>query len=239
MAPEPTFASNSLMHPDLRRLPRDRAAPASHLVLALLLTLAGSLTACTTVSSDSLAPVVDLPAAPPPPPPNATAAPAAPMAAPSDAVPPPAVTPTHGAVPLLAAALAYAERLRTLSPAELASEQAQIGDPGNAPERMMQLALLLSQTHVPVDTARALGLLQRLSASNAPEAVELRPLARLLGGRLLEARRLEDQADRQAQQLREAQRRIEVLNDRLEAMRAIERSLTPLAPRPGGGRPQP
>lgn len=134
----------------------------------------------------------------------------------------------------LASALAYADRLRTLGPTELAAEQAQIGEPGSSPERLMQLALVLSQTHVPADTARALGLLQRLSASATPEAVELRPLARLLAGRLLEARRLEDQADRLAQQLREAQRRIDVLNDRLEAMRAIERSLTPRAPPPPG-----
>ena len=70
------------------------------------------------------------------------------------------------------------------------------------------------------------------------EAIELRPLARLLAGRLHEARRLEDQADRLAQQLRESQRRIDVLNDRLEAMRAIERSLTPRAPAPGA-RPLP
>jgi hypothetical protein len=141
--------------------------------------------------------------------------------------------------PLLAPALAYAERLRSLSAGELAAEQALIGEPGGSVERQMQLALILAQTHVPVDTARALGLLQRLVVSTAPEAAELRPLARLLIGRLLEARRLEDQADRLAQQLREAQRRIDVLNDRLEAMRAIERSLTPRTPAPGGARPLP
>ena len=46
------------------------------------------------------------------------------------------------------------------------------------------------------------------------------------------------QRTRLAQQLRESQRRIDVLNDRLEAMRAIERSLTPRAPAPGA-RPLP
>ena len=140
---------------------------------------------------------------------------------------------------MLAAALAYAERLRSLGAGELAAEQALIGEPGGSVERQMQLALLLSQTHVPADTGRALGLLQRLVASPTPEAAELRPLARLLIARLLEARRLEDQTDRLTQQLREAQRRIEVLNDRLEAMRAIERSLTPRPPAAGGARPLP
>ena len=62
---------------------------------------------------------------------------------------------------------------------------------------------------------------------------ELKPLARLLAARLLDQRRLEDGVERQSQQLRDSQRRIEVLNERLEAMRAIERSLTPR----GAGRP--
>ncbi len=39
-------------------------------------------------------------------------------------------------------------------------------------------------------------------------------------------RRLEEQLERQTQQLREAQRRNDQLNERLEAVRAIERSLT-------------
>lgn len=167
--------------------------------------------------------------APPSPPPAPAAAAAAPGAEAVALARPPSA-------PLLAPTLAYADRLRSLSASELAAEQALIGEPGGSVERQMQLALVLAQSHVPVDTARALGLLQRLVASTAPEAAELRPLARLLIGRLLEARRLEDQADRLAQQLREAQRRIDVLNDRLEAMRAIERSLTPRAPAPGGGR---
>ena len=46
----------------------------------------------------------------------------------------------------------------------------------------------------------------------------------------LEQRKLEEALDRQAQQLREQQRRIEQLNERLEAMRAIERSLNNRAP---------
>lgn len=227
------------MHPDLRRTRPGRDAPTHRHALPLL--LAALLAAC---AATEPAPVIDRPA---PPPASLVTAPIAPPAAPLPPEPPatpndtaPAAAPgAPGAVPVLARALAYAERLRTLSPAELTAEQAQIGEPGSSPERLMHLALVLSQTHVPADTARALGLLQRLSALNAPEAVELRPLARLLAGRLLEARRLEEQADRLAQQLREAQRRIEVLNDRLEAMRAIERSLTPRAPAPGGARPSP
>ena len=224
------------MHPDLRRpRPRRTATPLRTLpALGLVLVLA----ACNTTprAPADLPPPPALPSTaapeqgtqpitPPPPPPEPPAA----SRGTTPAIPPVATSP-------LAAALLYADRLRTMGPGELAAEQTLVGEPGASAERQMQLALLLAQTHVPVDTARALGLLQRVAASNTPEAIELRPLARLLAGRLLEARRLEDQADRLAQQLRESQRRIDVLNDRLEAMRAIERSLTPRAPASGGNR---
>ena len=95
----------------------------------------------------------------------------------------------------------------------------------------MQLALVLVPDPRARRPARALALLQRLSAGSAPDAVELRPLARLLTGRLLERPRLEDDRTGLAQQLREASGASSVLNDRLEAMRAIERSLSRAAPR--------
>lgn len=126
---------------------------------------------------------------------------------------------------VITALLTYAERLRQLSPAELAAEIVVQGDPGNVPLRQMQLALALTHTHQPVDTARALGLVQRVIGHPEAESVPLKPLARLLAARLMDQRRLEEAVDRQAQQLRDSQRRIEQLNERLEAMRAIERSL--------------
>ena len=73
---------------------------------------------------------------------------------------------------------------------------------------------LLAQTRAPADLARALGLLQRVIANPATEAQALHPLARLLAARYQEQRRVEDDRDRQAQQLRDSQRRIDQLNDR-------------------------
>ena len=134
----------------------------------------------------------------------------------------------------VATLLTYSERLRQLSPNDLASEIALQSDPGFVPLKQMQLALALMQLPLAVDTARALGLLQRVANSALPDATPLKPLARLLAMRLLEQRRLEESLERQGQQLRENQRRIDQLSDRLEAMRAIERSLTtrpPAAPR--------
>ena len=145
----------------------------------------------------------------------------------------PAVTPAESlntqASPLpdvVTALLTYSERVRQLNPSDLAAEVAVQGDPGNAPLRQMQLALALMHSPQAVDTARALGLLQRVVGNPSPEATPLKPLARLLGYQLMEQRRLEDGLERQSQQLRDNQRRIEQLTDRLEAMRAIERSLT-------------
>ncbi|TNF54852.1 MAG: hypothetical protein EP308_07010 [Burkholderiales bacterium] len=124
-------------------------------------------------------------------------------------------------------ALAYAERVRPMALAELQAELKALGDPGHQPARQMQVALVLMQMQQPVETARALGLLQRVQASATSEAETLRPLARLLAGMLSNQRRLEEQLERHAAQLRDAQRRIDRLGERLEAMRAIERSLGP------------
>jgi hypothetical protein len=123
--------------------------------------------------------------------------------------------------------LAYAERVRPMTPAELQAELKALGDPGHQPARQMQVALVLMHLQQPVETARALGLLQRVQASATPEADTLRPMARLLAGVLSNQRRLEEQLERHAAQLRDAQRRIDQLGERLEAVRAIERSLGP------------
>ena len=141
---------------------------------------------------------------------------------------------------VVTALLTYSERVRQLNPADLAAEIAVQGDPGNAPLRQMQLALALMHSPQAVDTARALGLLQRVVGNPSPEATLLKPLARLLGYQLMEQRRLEDGLERQSQQLRDNQRRIDQLNERLEAMRAIERSLTTRPPAaPNGSRSAP
>ncbi|MDB5851192.1 MAG: hypothetical protein JWP29_4944, partial [Rhodoferax sp.] len=142
--------------------------------------------------------------------------------------------------------LAYGDKIRNLSTPELQQEIARLGDPADPnrqPADDLQLAMALGQTRVPGDLARAQSLLQRVLANNQEEVRQLHPLARLLGARYAEQKRVEDQLDRQNQQLRDSQRRIDQLNERLEAMRAIERSLTsrtPGAAANGGGlRPPP
>lgn len=120
--------------------------------------------------------------------------------------------------------LLYADRVRGMDAAALAREAAGLtgtGESADTPD--LRLALVLAQTRQPADTARALGLVQRTLTQ--PDAAPLHPLARLLEARLLQQRRLEEQLERANQQLREVQRRNDLLDKQLEAMRALERSL--------------
>lgn len=184
------------------------------LLLTTALVLA-SLAGCAGWQAPPPAPVV---AAPPPPPPPA----------------PPPPPPVTVYVPVVDAAdqaarqlLAFHERLAGLPPAALAQELTRLGDGSASPQATMELALVLGSTRAPGDLARAQALLEALQRD--PQAEGWRGLARLLASRLAEQRRAEEQVERLAQQLRdlqrEHQRRLDQLNEKLEALKAIERSL--------------
>jgi hypothetical protein len=214
--------------------PEPRAARASSPLLCAL--AAALLAGC----------VVPPPAPPPAPPPPPAVAPV---------LPPPATPPVESAVPrpvqggqpggvrtdsstAAQALLVYADRVRRMAPAELAQEVtrlSEIPEPQRQPAEEMQLAITLAQTRVPADLVRAQGLAQRVLGNPREEARGLYPLAGMLVARYAEQRRVEEALDRQAQQLREQQRRIDQLTERLEAVRAIERSLTSRPPPPNGG----
>lgn len=122
------------------------------------------------------------------------------------------------------------DRLRGLAGAELAREIA-LRDPPAAAAEALELALLLAQRAAAQpgagsDLQRALALVDPVARGNSPE----RAAARWLQARLADQRRLEEHHERQAQQLREQQRRIEQLTSQIEALRAIERSLSSARP---------
>lgn len=154
-------------------------------------------------------------------------------ASPAQPLPPPPMASLPATPPIAPAAsptpadsmLAYAERIRSLPPPELSQEINGLGDPQDSPPRLMQLAIALGAARTPANGARVQGLLQRVLAQNQPQAQALHPLARMLLAQQSETRRLEEQLERQNQQARDANRRIDQLNDRLEALRAVERSL--------------
>lgn len=102
---------------------------------------------------------------------------------------------------------------------------------GRDPYLLMQQAIHAGQSRPP-DLLRASNLLEIVMKSTHPHAANLAPLARLLHDQYGERLRLE-------QQLREAQRRADQLQEKIDALSAIERSLpartSPPAPRSGAG----
>ncbi|WP_029527580.1 hypothetical protein [Polaromonas glacialis] len=132
--------------------------------------------------------------------------------------------------------LAYADRVRSMSNAELNQEVARLGNP-YIPASQLQLAIVLGQLRQTPELIRAQEVLTRLLANPDAEAQALHPLARLLATRYGEQRRIEDLLEKQNQQTREVQRRLDQTNERLEALKAIERSLTSRAAVPAASAP--
>ncbi len=78
-------------------------------------------------------------------------------------------------------------------------------------------------------------LLEPLATATGKDAQLLAPLAQLLSSQYAELRRQEESIDKLNGQLRDAQRRNEQLNEKLEALKNIERSLSV---RPAAGAPK-
>jgi hypothetical protein len=134
--------------------------------------------------------------------------------------------------------LSYHEQLRQMSAADLGNEITRLNaivsaNTSAAPTgAVLELALALSQQHNGGDVARAVQLLESVVKAGAPELQPWQPMARLLLARIVEQRRLEDAFNREAAQRRDQQRTLQQLNEKLEALKAIERSMTT---RPGPG----
>jgi hypothetical protein len=128
-----------------------------------------------------------------------------------------------------------------MPPVELSQEVAKLSAPGEAtlPGSQLQLSLVLSQLRQLPELIRAQELLARVLANSGPEAQALHPLARLLAFRYGEQRRLEEQIEKERQQTREVQRKLDQSNERLEALKAIERSLNSRPPAPPAPAPAP
>lgn len=169
---------------------------------------------CTTLQPES-------PPAPPPPVVEPPPAPPEPEAAPSK---------PDAADEAARRVLAYHDRLRQMPAAELAQELARLNAAPGGPATTLEMALVLGQTRNNGDLARGLSLLDSLLRINTPEVQPWQPIARLIAARFAEQRRLEEQLERLNTQLkdsqRESQRKIDQLNEKLEALKAIERSMT-------------
>ncbi|MCA6218256.1 hypothetical protein KGA65_17110 [Ideonella sp. B7] len=167
----------------------------------------------------------------PPPEPTEPAPPASAASAPAASCEPVAATPTRDDRDLAGRQLLHwQEELRSAGGEPLAARIVRLTAAPATPAHGVELGLALLHTRNPGDAARAQTLLDGVARAGTPEAAPWADWARLLAGRAAEQRRLEEQADRQNQQLRENQRRIEQLSEKLEALKAIERSLVPRRP---------
>ena len=128
--------------------------------------------------------------------------------------------------PQLTELLAYQNALRLMTPSELAKAQLDLAKADTAPQNVIRRAMLQAAVRGPGDLARAQALLEPLATATGKDAQLLAPLAQLLVGQYAELRRQEDSIDKLNTQLRDAQRRNDLLNEKLEALKNIERSLS-------------
>lgn len=172
-----------------------------------------------------------------PPPKPVPVPPPMPAPAPPPAPVPPPLPQIDPADAVVRRALVYHERVRQMPAPELAQELARLNAAPGGPATTLELAIVLGYTRNNGDLARGQSLLDSLLRIHTPEVVPWHPVARLIALRYMEQRKLEEQLERQNQQLRESQRKIDQLNEKLEALKAIERSLT-VRP-PGASAPLP
>ncbi len=132
--------------------------------------------------------------------------------------------------------LGYLQLLYRLSAQELGRERIVLAGIPQTPAVQLRLAMLLGHPRGSQDLGRALVLLEGILKSAEPAAASLHPLARILADQYHERLKLDTQNDKLAQQLKESLRRSGELQDKLDALADIERSL-PV--RPGAGKPLP
>ncbi len=123
--------------------------------------------------------------------------------------------------------LAYRQSLTAMSANELTRERSLLAARGADPGGQMRLALLLIQSRSASvsDLPRAVVLLEAILKSTDASALALQPLARLLLEQAGERLRLESQLERQAGQLKESQKRAQELQEKIDRLAEIERSL--------------
>jgi hypothetical protein len=131
--------------------------------------------------------------------------------------------------------LAYHERLRQMSSADMAAEVTRLGALVSAPDPaslddVLAFVLALAEQHNPGDLARASSLLESITQDSSPAQQPWQRLANLLAAQVAEQKRLEEQLDRLTTQRRDTQRTIQQLTEKLEALKAIERSMTARPP---------
>lgn len=141
------------------------------------------------------------------------------------------------------AALSYYQGLSRMTAAELGRERMVLVAVQQIPYTQIRMAMLLGHPRLQQDLGKALALLDGVLKSSAPAALPFQPLARLLADNYLERVKLESQLEKQGgqlnQQLKDSQRKATELQEKLDSLADIERTLTPRprTVRPEGAKP--
>lgn len=125
--------------------------------------------------------------------------------------------------------LGYYHLLQRMTPGELARERQTLTRLPPSPSVHVRQAMLYGMPRATTDLARAQASLETVLSSHAPEAASLHPLAKLLATQYQERLRIETQNDRLGQQLKESQRSRDALQEKIDALTDIERSI-PIRP---------
>lgn len=126
--------------------------------------------------------------------------------------------------------LAYYQMLHRMSAAEIGRERQVLAALPVSPNSQVRMAMVYGHPRGPQDFPKALGLLEGVLKSTDPTAIELQPLARLLIDNYIERQKLEGQLEKQSQQLKESQRKTVELQEKIDNLADIERTL-PQRPR--------
>lgn len=132
--------------------------------------------------------------------------------------------------------VAYFQTIAQMPPGDLVKERSLLQAQKQNPAIRLRTAMLLGHTRFQQqDLSRAISLLEGILKSSEASAVELHPLARLLSEQYGERLRLDGQLEKQAAQLKESQRKAAELQEKLDGLADIERTL----PRARAVRPNP
>lgn len=137
----------------------------------------------------------------------------------------------------LSALLDFYQSSQKLSAGEQARTRSALAARPQNPQTMLQQAILYGYERNNADLSHAIALLDAVQKSDDPSATNLRAFAGLLAEQYAERQRLGAQMDKLGQLAKDSQKRAEQLQDKLDALAAIERNLptrpaTPLPPKP-------
>ncbi|MYM98731.1 hypothetical protein [Duganella vulcania] len=128
--------------------------------------------------------------------------------------------------------LSYHQQLRKMTQGDMLKELSGLSLQQRSPRVAVQMGMVLMLTRGSGDLARAQALLDSVATATETEAQPFKALAQLLSSNCAETRRLAEHADKLAVQQKDSQRRIDQLNEMLEGLKTIERTL-PARPAPG------